>query len=291
MAVRHVLAAAIFASAAISAHAQDVTAQSLLDKNLEARGGAQALNAVKAIRFKGKMIFPGDFELAYSEIRAHGGSDGIEARMEGDVQGLTYMQGYDGQTAWRVNPFQGRKDAETMSADEARSMADSSRVAGVLQDARSDGSSITYLGREDFDGTSAYKLKVTQKDGDEFTYLLDPDTFLEIKITETRKVRGAPQTSETELGDYEKVGGVYFPMSVESWSQGQSNQRQRILIDSAQANPAIAPALFAEPKGRATSMIGGEPPDASNKQPDDAQPDKPGPTQPENPSEPKGEQK
>jgi hypothetical protein len=80
-------------------------------------------------------------------------------------------------------------------------------------------------------------------------------------------------------------------MSVESWSQGQSNQRQRILIESAQANPAITPALFAEPKGRATSMIGGEPPDASNKQPDDAQPDKPGPTQPENPSEPKGEQK
>jgi hypothetical protein len=38
-------------------------------------------------------------------------------------------------------------------------------------------------------------------------------------------------------------------------------------------------------------MIGGEPPDASNKQPDDAQPDKPGPTQPENASEPKGEQK
>jgi hypothetical protein len=289
MGVRNVLAAAIFASAAIPAHAQEVTAQSLLDKNLEARGGAQALAAIKAVQFNGKMIFPGDFELAYAEIRSHGGADGIEARMEGNVQGLTYMQGYDGRTAWRINPFQGRKDPETMSADEARSMADSSRVAGVLQDARNDGSTITYLGREDFDGTSAYKLKVTQKDGDEFTYLLDPDTYLEIKITETRKIRGAPQTSETELGDYEKVGGVYFPMSVESWSQGQSNQRQRVIIQSARANPPVTPALFAEPNGPTSAMIGGEPPDASNKQPAETEPDKPGPAQPEDPSVPKGE--
>jgi hypothetical protein len=266
MAVRHVLAAALLVSAAIPAHAQDITAQSLLDKNLEARGGAEALAAIKSIQFHGKMIFPGDFELSYSEVRARGGADGIEARMEGNVQGLTYMQGYDGQTAWRVNPFQGRRDAEAMSADEARSMADSSRIDGVLQDARKDGSTIAYLGREDFDGTSAYKLKVSQKDGDEFTYLLDPDTYLEIKIAETRKIRGAPQTTETELGDYEKVDGVYFPMSVESWPQGQPNQRQRVIIDTALGNPPASNALFAQPQGRAAAMIG-ESPDASNKTP------------------------
>jgi hypothetical protein len=289
MAVRFVLAAALCVSAAATAHAQDISAQSLLDKNLEARGGADALAAIKSIQFNGKLIFPGDFELVYGEIRSRGGADGVQARMEGNVQGLTYMQGYDGQTAWRINPFQGRKDAETMSADEARSMADSSRIDGALQDARHDGSTITYLGREDFDGTPAYKLKVTQKDGDEFTYLLDPDTYLEIKITESRKIRGAPQMTETELGDYEKVGGVYFPMSVESWPQGQSNQRQRVLIETAQANPAVNSALFAQPHGPSASAIGAAPPDASNKPPEtppaDQTPDKPkDPSQP-----PKGE--
>ncbi len=35
---------------------------------------------------------------------------------------------------------------------------------------------MTYLGREDFDGTNWYKLKVAQKDGDEFVYLIDPDS-------------------------------------------------------------------------------------------------------------------
>ena len=86
-----------------------------------------------------------------------------------------------------------------------------------------------------------------QKDGDEFVYWLDPDTYLEIKVDETRRIRGAQQTTETELGDYEKVAGVYFPMSVESWAQGQSNQRSRTSIAKATANPTYDPTIFREP--------------------------------------------
>ena len=56
MAVRHLVAAVLCASATVSAHAQSFTAQDLLSKNLEARGGADALAAIKAIRFQGRMI-------------------------------------------------------------------------------------------------------------------------------------------------------------------------------------------------------------------------------------------
>lgn len=290
MILRHVLAAALCASAAIPVCAQDITAQSLLDKNLEARGGAQALAAIQSVRFDGKIIFPGDFELTYDEVRARGGATGSESRLDATIQGLTVVQAYDGNVGWKINPFQGRKDPERMSGDEARSLADSSLIDGVLQAARKDGSTVTYLGREDFDGTPAYKLKVVQKDGDEFAYLLDPDTFLEIKVTETRRIRGAPKTTESELGDYEKVGGVYFPMSVDSWDQGQSNRRQRIIIETATANPPITPAMFAEPKSAAQSAkAGGPPPDASNKPPEKSKASQP-PEKPENPPKPsKGE--
>src|SRR6185369_12956438 len=130
-----------------------------------------------------------------------------------------------------------------------RAMADAASVDGPLLAAKADGSRVTYVGRDDFDGTLAYKVKVTQKDGDEFVYWLDPDTYLEIKIDETRRIRGASQTTETELGDYERIAGVYFPMSVESWQQGQPSQRQQVIIASATANPALSPSFFAEPGG------------------------------------------
>jgi len=147
-----------------------------------------------------------------------------------------------------------------------------------------------YLGTEDFDGTLAYKLKVTQKDGDEFTYWLDPDTFLEIKVDETRKIRGAEQTTETELGDYEKVAGVYFPMSVESWTQGQPNQRQRTIIASGTANTSLAADYFAEPQTPVPTARAAAQPDVGNTKKGEAPPPKPAATKPASPSHPgKGE--
>lgn len=263
MLMRHVFTALLLGGAAIPAAAQD--AQSLVAKNLEARGGEGALSAIKSIRFEGRSIFPGDFEVTYQETREKLAGQ-TAGRIDLTLQGLDLVQAYDGRGgAWKINPFQGRKDAEKMSSDEARSLADSALIEGPLLASRTDGSRVEYLGRDDFDGTLAYKLKVTQKDGDQFTYWLDPDTFLEIKIEETRKVRGAEQTNETELGDYEKVAGVYFPMSVESWQQGQDNQRQRTIIASGEANPQVAPDFFAEPGGPATPAKASGAPDASNK--------------------------
>jgi len=263
MRIRHALAALLIGCAANSASAQD--AQSLIAKNLEARGGAAAIDAIKSISFQGRTIFPGDFELTLKSSQAHlASADAI--RLDLSLQGLDLVQSYDGHEAWRINPFQGRKDAERMSADDARQLADQALIEGPLLASRKDGSKVQYLGRDDFDGTLAYKLKVTQKDGDEFVYWLDPDTYLEIKVDETRRIRGAQQTNETELGDYEKVAGVYFPMSIESWSQGQPNQRQRTIIASGTANVPVDTAFFAEPEGPATpAKASGSPPDASNK--------------------------
>ena len=289
MPVRIALAALLLSSAAVPASAQD--AQSLIAKNLEARGGAAAIAAIKSIGFEGKTIFPGDFELTYKESKARLGNTAAD-RVDLSLQGLDVVQSYDGGSAWKINPFQGRKDPERMSADEARSLADGALIEGPLLASRSDGSKVQYLGRDDFDGTLAYKLKVTQKDGDEFVYWLDPDTFLEIKVDETRRIRGAQQTTETELGDYEKVAGVYFPMSVESWAQGQPNQRQQVIIASGTANPSVDAAFFAEPHGPATpAKASGEPPDASNKPQGKAAQKQPGAkVPPANPSKPpKGE--
>ncbi len=227
----------LLASPAVSQTAKDI-----IEQNRLARGG-DAIDAIKSVRFEGKLIFPGDFQLTFNETRAANGG----ARTDASVQGLTLVSAYDGKSGWRINPFEGRKDAETMSADEARSFADTGSVKGPLLAARDDGSTITYLGKEDFDGTLAHKLKVVQTDGDEFVFLIDPDSMLEVKMVETRRVRGAQQTFEFEYGDYEKVAGVYFPMSIESWSQGQSANRQQVIVASGTANGEIPTGYFTQP--------------------------------------------
>ena len=110
MRVRCVVSMLLLLSVTSPVAAQD--APSLIAKNLEARGGEAALSAIKSIRFDGRTIFPGDFELTYKETRAKLGG-GPATRLDLTVQGLDLVQAYDGHGGgWKINPFQGRKDPE-----------------------------------------------------------------------------------------------------------------------------------------------------------------------------------
>jgi len=221
------------------------SAGDLVAKNLSARGGAEKLAAIESIRFTGKLTFPGDFQLAYQEVRVR--KNGA-VRYDSTIQGLTLVQAYDGKVGWKINPFQGRRDAERMSADEAGALADDGLIDGALLAAKSGGRSVTYLGREDFDGTDAYKLRVTEPGGAEYVYYLDPDTYLEIKVVETRILRGVRQVTASELGDYELVNGVYFPFEIATGDpSAPPSQRQKLTIESAAANEATSASLFAFP--------------------------------------------
>jgi len=237
------------------ASAQAQTADDLIAKNLAARGGADRLAAIHTIVSRGELRFPGDFKLTYSETRSRVGGKPADCavRIEAALEGLALIQAYDGTSGWRVNPFEGRKDAEHMGADETRELADEASIDGALLAARTRGSQVDYLGREDIDGTDAYKLRVTQTDGTVFTYYLDPDAYLEIKVLERRSIRGAEKETETDYGDYERVAGVYFPFAISSGPK-DSTDKEVITIDSAEANVAVAPDMFAMPAQPAVSQ-------------------------------------
>jgi len=235
------------------AHAQ--TAEELVAKNLTARGGTQALSAIHTYVTKGELRFPGDFKLAFTETRERldPATDNCAVRIDASLEGLTLIQAYDGQSGWRVNPFEGRKDAERMGADEARALADEAVIDGQLLAASIKGSKVDYLGREDVDGTNTYKLRVSKADGTTFTYYLDPDVYLEIKILENRTIRGAEQETEYDLGDYERVNGVYFPFSIASGPRNSADSdKQVITIDSGAANVDVSSAVFAMPAAPAS---------------------------------------
>jgi hypothetical protein len=224
------------------------TAQELVAKNLAARGGAEKVAAIHSYVTRGELRFPGDFKLAYTETRVCSDPKTCSDRVDASLQGLTLVQAYNGKMGWRINPFEGRKDAAQMGTDEARSLADEAIIQGALLSAAMRGSTVDYLGREDVDGTLTYKLRVSQKDGTVYTYYLDPDVFLEIKVLERRTIRGSEQETETDLGDYELVNGVYFPFSMSSGPRNSaSSDKQVITIKSAEANTAADPAIFQMP--------------------------------------------
>jgi hypothetical protein len=227
--------------AVTQAHA--LTAAELVAKNIEAKGGAAALQSVKSLRREGRLIVNGGrFVLDLSETKQRPES----IRTEISMQGLAQVQAYDGKEGWRIDPFGGRKDPERMPADDVREYAEDASIDGVLADAAAAGLPLEYLGTEDIDGTPAHKLKVTRKDGGVQYVYLDPDYFLEIRVESQRTVRGVKRTSVTEFGNYEKVGGVFWPLSIESGIKGEGDPA-KFEYRTAVVNPEIAPDYFSFP--------------------------------------------
>jgi outer membrane lipoprotein-sorting protein len=227
----------------IDAHA--MSADELIAKNIQARGGADKIAAIKDLKFEGKLRVGGTFELT---IVQYSKAPNL-SRFDATVQGLTQVQAWDGNSAWRISPFQGRKDPERLSEEDSKSIADSAYLAGPLVDYKKQGSQVEYLGTEDVDGTTAHKLKVSLKTGDTEYVYLDPDHFLEIRVVGQRRVRGTETEDITDYGDYELVNGVYFPFSISSRSKDGGNETT-ITIDKAKANTAISDALFAFPAAK-----------------------------------------
>lgn len=239
---RRILLSALLLAASGAASA--MTAEELIAKNTEAKGGIDAIKAIQSQHATGKMSFTGDFsvDLELDSVVTRSG----KVRQEASLQGMTSVQAYDGKEGWQIQPFGGRKDPEKLSADDIKGLADDADIDGPLIDWKAKGSKVEYLGTEDVDGTEAHKLKVSEKDGDVKYYYFDPDYFLEIRVVTQRKVRGTDQDFETDLGNYEKVAGVYMPFSIESGPKGGPKQ-QKVTIAKVEVNEPVDDAKFAFP--------------------------------------------
>ena len=223
------LLTAIVSSGALAA---PPTVDELVAKNLEARGGAEHLRAINSMHILGKFRLGGGLEAKVESYQL--GPDKI--RFEFSLQGLTAVNAWDGKEGWAIQPFQGRKDPQKTSLDDNKPLIDGADIGGPLLDAQKKGIRLEYLGTEDIDGTDAYKLRATFKNGDSRVIYLDPDQYLEIRVVDHIIVRGQEQVQTTDLGEYEKVEGVYFP-----FEQGQ------IHFESAEVNKPLDAAMFSFP--------------------------------------------
>ena len=234
------VASALAVTAVCAQDKPQLTVDELVAKNVGAKGGADALRALQSIRLNGKMLVnEGQIQLAYAETKKRPD----EVRTEATLQGMTAVQAYDGKDGWRISPFQGRKDPEKMSADDVKPLMENAEIDGPLVNWKEKGSTLEYIGREDVDGTLAYKIKVVRKNGDVNFVYLDPDHFLEIRILSQRVRHGAQEETETDVGDYEKIGGVFIPFSIEAGRKGDPD-KQKVVIEKAEANVPVDDSIF-----------------------------------------------
>ncbi len=247
---------------AASASAQ--TADEIISKYVKTIGGTEKLQAIKSTRSVGQFNGGGGFEAVVTEEHKRPNM----VREEFALQGLTGVNAYDGHGGWKIEPWGGKKDAEPLGEEEMKSIIEDADFDGPLINYQAKGNKVEFVGMDQFEGTDTYKLKVTQKNGDERYYFMDTDTYVPIKIEIKRFVRGAPQEYEISLGDYKQVAGVFMPFSIESGPKGSQN-RAKVTWEKIEANVTLGDNRFTQPvPGAATArQPQGDAHDASQKLP------------------------
>ena len=229
--------ASLLAPAAVAAQTLD----EVVAKHVAARGGREALAAVRTLRMTGHATAgPGREAIVTREIARPG-----RIRTEFVFQGTTGIYAWDGAAGWRVSPLDGSLEAEPLPAEDAAAASEQADIEGPLVDWKSKGHTVELVGTAALPGGAAHELKVTLKSGAVRRVYVD-SAGLVVRMASTRRVRGHELALETVFGDYRKEGGVAFPHSIETGVQGRP-RRLRIVVESVEINPALDDSRFRMP--------------------------------------------
>ena len=218
------------------------TADDIIAKNNDAKGGLARQKAVKSVRMTGRMIVgPGIEAPIVLEMKRP-----KSLRIDIAIQGMTITQAYDGTVGWMLNPLSGRTDPEPLPSELMKSVEEQADMDGPLVDYKAKGNTVELLGKEKAEGTDCYKLKVTLKNGDVRTFFIDAESSLEVKIETRTMVRGTEQLGDIILGDWKAVDGILMSHSVDAGQPG-APMRQKMTIDKIELNLPVDDARFTMP--------------------------------------------
>jgi hypothetical protein len=215
------------------------TADELIAKSIQARGGLEKMKAIKTVRITAKFEGGGGFTATVGQENQRPNL----IRQAFSLQGMTAVQAFDGATGWQIQPFGGKKDPELMGEDDLRDLLLDADFDGPLVDYKEKGSTVDYLGHDVVDGDDALRLKITLKNGDIIYDYLDPDTFIEIRREIQQFIRGSVRDRVVGLGSYKPVAGVMYPFSI-SGGPKDHPEDHTVTVQKIEVNVPIDPADF-----------------------------------------------
>ena len=180
----------------------DMTGDKVIAKFIEVSGGAAAINAVKTMSADIEMEMMGQ-KLGGVWKQAYPGKSLMEIQFQGATAFKTVS---DGKTGYMSQ--MGQKT--DLSADELKEMQ---KLTSVVPQANyaANGIKAEMAGTSKVQDENAYKLKITDKDGDvSYEYYSVKTGFL-LKDEKTKEIQGQKIDQINEYSNYVKVGNVYIP--------------------------------------------------------------------------------
>jgi len=272
--------------AAAESKAPGLSAEQIVANNVAARGGLAAWRGVQAMSWAGKMEANSGNSVARSQAyvaqmwdkrspTARGAA--LEAAQKGEAAnpstakavqlpfvlemkrpgksrielefaGKTAIQVYDGKQGWMKRPFLNRDDWEEFTAEQTKASVGSWDLDGPLIDYAAKNTTVALEGVDKIDGSDAYRLKVTHRDGTVQRVWIDQKSFLDVRVEGTpRRMDGKMRTVWVTQKDFRAVeGGVMIPFVQETSVDGY-RETHRLQIEKVAVNPKLDDARFVKP--------------------------------------------
>ncbi len=209
------------------------TTDEIVKKHIDAIGGKDNWAKVKSMKTEMKMKANGaDIVITIYQVDKKAMRQNIALM---GMEGYSILTNTEG---WSYMPFQGQTKPEPMTADDVKKAQDGLNLQSDFITYKELGKKLDYVGKDDVDGTECFKLKMTDKDGIESTYYIDPSNYYIIKETTKMTVNGKEMENSTSFGNYKKTpeGIVYAYSIMGGWGDSE--------ITALSINPKIDDALF-----------------------------------------------
>lgn len=215
--------------------AQAQTADEIVSKHIAAIGGAENWKKVNSMKMEAGISFQG-MDIPVNIYQIHNKAQ----RQDYNVMNMLNYVIITNEAGWNFAPIQGQSKPEPMTADALKAAQDGLDIQGELLDYAAKGHKVELLGKEDVDGTEAYKLKLTRKSGSETINYIDPSTYYIIRTVTKMKVNGQEVEMKSDISNYQKLPeGIVVPFTMSTAAAPAP-----INIKKVEVNPVLDPALF-----------------------------------------------
>lgn len=223
------------------------TADEIVKKAIDARGGMEKIKAVQSERVSGHVSFAQGAEGAFVvELKRP-----LKMHVEITIEGQKIIRIYDGKSSgWMVNPFLESKAVQPLSAEELKSITDEADFDGPLVDYKAKGNQIELLGKESLDDKPVYRLKLTNSSGDVRFYFFDASSYLLVKWEGTRKNGDQDLPWESYFSDFQEVQGLKYAFRIDQGSPG-TEIKQTLIAEKIEIDPLIDDSRFTKPRSPA----------------------------------------
>lgn len=227
----------------------ELSAEQIVAKNVEARGGLEAWRRIQTMVWVGHLESPRSPEPQMSFFLEQKRPN--KTHFEIDSMGQKSMRIFDGVRGWRARPGKNgvSNDVQPFTPQEVKFARDAQGIDGPLIDYQTRGSTVALAGIDEIEGRKTYHISVRLASGERNEVWVDAQNFLDIRFDRTSySGNGEAGTVSIFYRDYKSVEGLQMPAVMEI-GVGSAKAPDRMIIEKVALNPPLDEKTFARPGG------------------------------------------